>query len=155
MKVPATAPPPGNWLTLIPTETAEGAAPLAGVPLSQLPPSAVLAARVQFNVPEPPLATCTVCEVAVVRLVLIEKLNWPGRSAKNAPEERTVSVTGTTIDLPGLANSEKMISPVYAPAASEPALMLTTSAKGVKQQPPPVGEIDNQAPPFAVATDVL
>ena len=43
---------------------------------------------------------------------LTEKLNWPGRSAKNAPDERTVSVTGTTIALPGLANSVMMISPV-------------------------------------------
>src|ERR1700681_3528415 len=57
MYTPATAPPPGSWLTVIATETADGAVPLAGVGTSQLPPSAVLAVRVQFSVPEPPLRT--------------------------------------------------------------------------------------------------
>src|SRR3981081_607439 len=108
---PATAPPPGSWLTVIATETAEGAVPLTGVGMSQLPPSAVLAARVQFSVPEPPFGTCTICEAAVVPLVLTEKLNCPGRSAKNAPDEATVRVTGTTIAMPGLAYWVMMISP--------------------------------------------
>jgi len=39
------------------TETAEGAAPLGGVAVNQLPPSAVLVVRVQFSVPDPPFVT--------------------------------------------------------------------------------------------------
>ena len=52
-KVPADAPPPGRPALVMRIEIVDGAAPLEADGLSQLPPSAVLAARVQFNVPDP------------------------------------------------------------------------------------------------------
>src|SRR5882762_11263162 len=54
-KVPADAPPPGRPALVMRIEIVDGAAPLEADALSQLPPSAVLAARVQFNVPDPAL----------------------------------------------------------------------------------------------------
>src|ERR1700694_653793 len=52
-KVPADAPPPGRPAVVIRIVTMDGAAPLEADALSQLPPSAVLDVRVQFNVPAP------------------------------------------------------------------------------------------------------
>ena len=51
--VPADAPPPGRPALAMPIMIVDGAAPLEADALSQLPPSAVLVVRVQFNVPAP------------------------------------------------------------------------------------------------------
>ena len=111
VKVPASAPPPGRFAAVTEIVAIEAAVPLAGVAVSQSPPSPVLWVTVQFNVPVPPLPICTICEVAVP-FVLKEKLKPPGRLSKNGPPARTVRFTGTTIDRPGLANSVKIISAV-------------------------------------------
>src|SRR6202795_3660214 len=52
-KVPADAPPPGKPALAMPIVMVDGAAPLDADAVSQLPPSAVLEATVQFNVPAP------------------------------------------------------------------------------------------------------
>jgi hypothetical protein len=93
--------------------TVEGAVPLVGVAASQAPPSAVLVAAVQFKVPAPPFPTLIVSDGGLALVGLNEKLVWPGKLSKNAlPEGTTAKLTGTVIDLPGLANSMMLISPV-------------------------------------------
>jgi len=124
----------------------EAAVPLAGVAVSQSPPSPVLWVTVQFNVPVPPFPICTICEVAVP-FVLKEKLKPPGRLSKNGPPARTVRFTGTTIDRPGLANSVKIISRCRFPPPACWRVTLAVMASGVKQQPLPLGEIFSQLPP--------
>ena len=59
MKVPGVSPPPGKLAGTIATAKLEGATPAAGARPSQLPPSAVLLATVQFNDPVPPFRICT------------------------------------------------------------------------------------------------
>ena len=53
LKVPAMAPPFGRALGVTDILTVVGAVPLAADALSHAPPSAVLVARVQCNVPDP------------------------------------------------------------------------------------------------------
>src|SRR5947208_2801638 len=87
-------PPLGRFALLTPMVMGEGAVPLEAEEVSQLPPDAVLALTVQFNVPDPALRTWIACEVKVP-LVFMEKLSFPGRSSKNvAPEAATTRVTG-------------------------------------------------------------
>ncbi len=86
------------------TSTPDGAVPLATEVVSQALPSEVVGVTVQFRVPVPPFPTRMRCETPLPPFV-IEKLSLPGRLSKNAPEESTVSVTGTLSDRAGLANS--------------------------------------------------
>src|SRR6202790_3220878 len=103
IKVPFVEPPPGSWALLMLIAMVEGAVPLEGVAVSQLPPSAVLVVKVQFNVPDPEFRIWIDCAVGVP-LVLREKLSFPGRSSKNvAPEAATVSVTGMVMLMVPLA----------------------------------------------------
>ena len=87
--------------------------PLTGTNVIHLPGSAVVAETVQFRVPAPPFPTTMVCDGGFVLLGLNEKLVWPGRLSKNALLDATTArLTGTVMDLPGLAYSRMLISPV-------------------------------------------
>src|ERR1700722_16888133 len=58
--VPEVRPPPGRLAGVIDTAKVVGATPLAGPTFSQLPPSAVLLATVQFSDPVPLFRICRV-----------------------------------------------------------------------------------------------
>src|ERR1700674_490653 len=113
MKVPATNPLPGSLLVVTDSAYVPALVPLTGTILIHLPGSAVVAETVQLSVPAPALLTCMVWEGGLALLGLKEKLVWPGRLSKNALlDATTVKLTGTVMDLPGLANSIMLISPV-------------------------------------------
>jgi hypothetical protein len=61
----------------------------------------------------PPLPMWIVWDGGLALVGLNEKLVWPGRLSKNALlEATTAKLTGTVMDLPGLAYSMILISPV-------------------------------------------
>src|SRR5947209_9505027 len=87
------------------------------------------------------------CGVTFVPPFFMEKLISPGRLLKNGPEASTVSVTGTVIVRPGLEYSTIVISPVYMPAASVVALILTSTGWAGKQREGLFGETKGRFPP--------
>ena len=116
-------------------ETVAGAVPEKEEAVSQLPPSAVMAVRVQFNVPVPALRSCTLCEAGFPPLVGMKKLTWPCTLSKYVPVGgNTVSVTGIVIGTPSPCGV-RTICPVYVPAARlAGALTAATMVVGVPSQ---------------------
>jgi hypothetical protein len=98
VKVPATSPLPGKAELTTFTVAVEGADPLAGLTVSQWPPSDVLDVAVQCRIPHPAGWIFTVWAGGLVVLGVKEKSIWPGTLAKNGPHEATVKVTGTVMD---------------------------------------------------------
>src|ERR1700680_3633787 len=93
------------WPVYVPAPT-----PVAGSTVIHLPGSAVVAATDQLSVPAPPLPIWIVWDGGLALVGLNEKLVWPARLSKNAIlEATTAKLTGTVMDLPGLANSTILI----------------------------------------------
>jgi hypothetical protein len=132
----------------------EGAVPLVADALSQLPPSTVLVASVQFSVPVPPLRTWTGWAGGVNPLLAREKLTWPGKSSKKVPPAgATVNDTGTVMVMVPLCEVST-ICPVYVPAARVgSALTIARIFCGIPHKPQPLKltlATDSQLPPVLV-----
>src|SRR4029077_4874602 len=139
--------------------TREGAVPLSGEALSQLPPSEVLISSVQFKVPDPPFRICNGWLGGARPPVTRLKVIWPGRLSKNAVVgSATVRLTGIVIAmLPFCAVNT--ICPVYVPTGRVGLVVtIAVSVCGVEQrtQPPKLTFFtESQLPPVAVDTLVV
>jgi len=93
--------------------TVDGAVPAVAEMLSQLPPSPVLTAPVQFNVPVPPFLIWMLWDGAGPPPGISEKLNCPAVSSKNVlPAAATIRVTGTVMVMVGVGYEENTTCPM-------------------------------------------